>query len=39
MLRPDFLLELRARLTGVILEVARHATRFFDSFPPSGGFG
>ena len=37
--RPDFLLELRARLAGAMLEVARHATRFFDSFPPSGGFG
>ncbi len=32
---PAFLIGLRARLTGAIVAVARHAARFFHFFPPS----
>jgi hypothetical protein len=32
---PAFLIGLRVRLTGAIVDVARHAARFFHLFPPS----
>jgi hypothetical protein len=34
----DFLRDLRDRLIGVAVSLARHASRLFHLYPPSGGF-